>query len=318
MKFACVVNDSVFQFVEWLNAVVESRNPMIWLRVFVYDNIEDYQVSKKTTRKKKINKRNTCIHTNNHNSQKQQKECAKNPQFRSDLFSSVRCDPIHFPLIESSVCVDVLTREGHFFLAHPKGNAATTTHSNFVDPFSITNDKNSNINNNNNQKNDAGFEFLVYNDKGSLTHLYQNFGTPQQTQETTQSNGESNHNHNTNASSKFEWQKIEHDNSKFVKQFGLHNNNNNNNYNSNPKYFISLEVYKNGLHFNSIHLDKSNYVFGRDPRECDIVLAHESISRQHALLFFKNEIPFILDLGSTNKTFVDDVAIEPQKGLFVV
>ncbi|KAJ9468187.1 FHA domain-containing protein DDL [Diplonema papillatum] len=58
------------------------------------------------------------------------------------------------------------------------------------------------------------------------------------------------------------------------------------------------------------------FMFGRDAGICDIPLAHPSISSQHAVLVFRNTTdgpdsdvksvkPYLIDLGSTNGTFVN-------------
>ncbi|XP_057251173.1 FHA domain-containing protein DDL [Beta vulgaris subsp. vulgaris] len=71
---------------------------------------------------------------------------------------------------------------------------------------------------------------------------------------------------------------------------------------------------------------QSCYLFGRERRVADIPTDHPSCSKQHAVLQFrqvekeqpdgmmsKQVRPYMMDLGSTNKTFVNDIAIEPQR-----
>jgi hypothetical protein len=54
---------------------------------------------------------------------------------------------------------------------------------------------------------------------------------------------------------------------------------------------------------------------GRSP-ECEIVVNHDSISRQHAQLFIEDsEKIFIIDLNSTNGTFVNGVKIQGKHPL---
>ncbi|XP_048498625.1 FHA domain-containing protein DDL isoform X3 [Beta vulgaris subsp. vulgaris] len=71
---------------------------------------------------------------------------------------------------------------------------------------------------------------------------------------------------------------------------------------------------------------QSCYLFGRERRVADIPTDHPSCSKQHAVLQYrqvekekpdgmmsKEVRPYLMDLGSTNKTFVNDNAIEPQR-----
>ncbi|XP_004289155.1 PREDICTED: FHA domain-containing protein DDL-like [Fragaria vesca subsp. vesca] len=78
---------------------------------------------------------------------------------------------------------------------------------------------------------------------------------------------------------------------------------------------IPVEIYR-----------KSCYLFGRERRVADVPIDHPSCSKQHAVIQFrqaeeegadgtllKEVKPYIVDLGSTNKTFVNGVAVEPQR-----
>ncbi|MED6184119.1 hypothetical protein PIB30_044309 [Stylosanthes scabra] len=89
-----------------------------------------------------------------------------------------------------------------------------------------------------------------------------------------------------------------------------------------------LYVFKNGEVLNEplyIHR-QSCYLFGRERRVADIPTDHPSCSKQHAVIQFrqvekeqpdgliKKQIrPYVMDLGSTNKTFVNDSPVEPQR-----
>ncbi|KAK7305064.1 hypothetical protein VNO77_42963 [Canavalia gladiata] len=89
-----------------------------------------------------------------------------------------------------------------------------------------------------------------------------------------------------------------------------------------------LYVFKAGEVLNEplyIHR-QSCYLFGRERRVADIPTDHPSCSKQHAVIQFRqveNEQsdgtlskqirPYIMDLGSTNKTFVNDSPVEPQR-----
>ncbi|KAI9115595.1 hypothetical protein K1719_013264 [Acacia pycnantha] len=89
-----------------------------------------------------------------------------------------------------------------------------------------------------------------------------------------------------------------------------------------------LYVFKGGEVLNEplyIHR-QSCYLFGRERRVADIPTDHPSCSKQHAVIQFrqvekeqpdgmmsKRIRPYLMDLGSTNKTFLNDSPIEPQR-----
>ncbi|CAN1184400.1 FHA domain-containing protein DDL [Linum perenne] len=89
-----------------------------------------------------------------------------------------------------------------------------------------------------------------------------------------------------------------------------------------------LYVFKGGEVLNEplyIHR-QSCYLFGRERRVADIPTDHPSCSKQHAVIQYrqieqegadgtisKQVRPYIMDLGSTNKTFINESAIEPQR-----
>ncbi|KAG4991130.1 hypothetical protein AAZX31_09G095300 [Glycine max] len=89
-----------------------------------------------------------------------------------------------------------------------------------------------------------------------------------------------------------------------------------------------LYVFKAGEVLNEplyIHR-QSCYLFGRERRVADIPTDHPSCSKQHAVIQFrqvekeqpdgtllKQVRPYVMDLGSTNKTFINDSPIEPQR-----
>lgn len=71
---------------------------------------------------------------------------------------------------------------------------------------------------------------------------------------------------------------------------------------------------------------QSCYLFGRERRVADIPTDHPSCSKQHAVLQYrqvekeqpdgtlsKQVRPYVMDLGSTNGTFINDNRIEPQR-----
>ncbi|XVF77563.1 hypothetical protein PTKIN_Ptkin14bG0055000 [Pterospermum kingtungense] len=95
-----------------------------------------------------------------------------------------------------------------------------------------------------------------------------------------------------------------------------------------PSIRWRLYVFKAGEVLNEplyIHR-QSCYLFGRERRVADIPTDHPSCSKQHAVIQFrqvekeqpdgtlsKEVRPYVMDLGSTNKTFINDNPIEPQR-----
>lgn len=89
-----------------------------------------------------------------------------------------------------------------------------------------------------------------------------------------------------------------------------------------------LYVFKGGDVLNEplyVHRQTS-YLFGRERRVAEIPTDHPSCSKQHAVLQYrqvekeqpdgtllKQVRPYIMDLGSTNGTFINDERIEPQR-----
>ncbi|CAK9175520.1 unnamed protein product [Ilex paraguariensis] len=89
-----------------------------------------------------------------------------------------------------------------------------------------------------------------------------------------------------------------------------------------------LYVFKGGEVLNEplyVHR-QSCYLFGRERRVADIPTDHPSCSKQHAVLQYrqvekeqpdgmlsKQVRPYVMDLGSTNGTFINDNRVEPQR-----
>ncbi|WOL04550.1 FHA domain-containing protein DDL [Canna indica] len=89
-----------------------------------------------------------------------------------------------------------------------------------------------------------------------------------------------------------------------------------------------LYVFKGGEVLNEplyVHR-QSCYLFGRERRVADIPTDHPSCSKQHAVIQYrlvekeqpdglisKQVRPYMMDLGSTNGTFINDNRIEPQR-----
>jgi len=88
-----------------------------------------------------------------------------------------------------------------------------------------------------------------------------------------------------------------------------------------------LYVFKNDQALETLHVSKqSAYLLGRDTEVVDIHLLHPSVSSQHAVLQYRslpvaNEdgpvrcqcLPYLMDLESTNGSFINDVRIDPRR-----
>ncbi|XP_010509066.1 PREDICTED: FHA domain-containing protein DDL-like [Camelina sativa] len=89
-----------------------------------------------------------------------------------------------------------------------------------------------------------------------------------------------------------------------------------------------LYVFKDGEPLNEpLYLHRQScYLFGRERRIADVPTDHPSCSKQHAVIQYrevekekpdgmmgKQVKPYIMDLGSTNKTYINENPIEPQR-----
>jgi smad nuclear-interacting protein 1 len=86
-------------------------------------------------------------------------------------------------------------------------------------------------------------------------------------------------------------------------------------------------VFKEEKLVDTLHIHrKSVYLAGRDTRVADLVLAHPSCSKQHAVIQFRKVekfmqdgtaferiLPYIMDLASIHKTFLNGEAIEDSR-----
>ena len=94
-----------------------------------------------------------------------------------------------------------------------------------------------------------------------------------------------------------------------------------------PKKRWRLYPFKDGEGMKVLHIHRqSAYLIGRDRKVADIPIDHPSCSKQHAafqyrLVPYRREDgttghavrPYIIDLGSTNGTYVNNQRIEPQR-----
>ena len=67
-----------------------------------------------------------------------------------------------------------------------------------------------------------------------------------------------------------------------------------------------------------MHLHRqSAYLIGKDRKIADIPVDHPSCSRQHAVLQYRfirgKVLPYVIDLGSSNGTFLNNNKIDPQR-----
>ena len=68
----------------------------------------------------------------------------------------------------------------------------------------------------------------------------------------------------------------------------------------------------------TLHLHRQSlYSVGRDASVSDLVIEHPSVSKQHAVLQYRNRggrvVPYLLDVGSTNGTFLNGERIDSAR-----
>jgi len=93
-----------------------------------------------------------------------------------------------------------------------------------------------------------------------------------------------------------------------------------------PKQLWRFYVFKGEEIIETLYLHRqSSYLFGRDDRVADLLINHPSCSKQHAVLQFRSQEirtptgnireikPYIMDLGSVHKTFLNNIAIEDAR-----
>ncbi|XP_065584336.1 smad nuclear-interacting protein 1-like [Artemia franciscana] len=94
-----------------------------------------------------------------------------------------------------------------------------------------------------------------------------------------------------------------------------------------PKKRWRFYVFKDNENMPTLYMHRqSAYLIGRDRKVCDLAVDHPSCSKQHAALQYRlvpyekadgrrarAVRPYIIDLGSSNETFVNNKPIEPQR-----
>jgi len=99
---------------------------------------------------------------------------------------------------------------------------------------------------------------------------------------------------------------------------------------SKPRHHWRLYVFKNGKPLDDVlHIHRQSfYLFGRERRVVDVPTDHPSCSKQHAVIQFRSVAakeglahngggsdvrPYLMDLGSTNGTFINGSRLDPQR-----
>ena len=85
-----------------------------------------------------------------------------------------------------------------------------------------------------------------------------------------------------------------------------------------PKKRWRFYVFKGDESLPVMHLHRqSAYLIGKDRKIADIPVDHPSCSRQHAVLQYRmvhnKVIPYVIDLNSSNGTYLNNQKIEPQR-----
>lgn len=93
-----------------------------------------------------------------------------------------------------------------------------------------------------------------------------------------------------------------------------------------PTISWRLYIFKGEEVLSPIQLGESAYLLGKDERVCDILCENPSISRQHAVIQFRvvqsltpegvfteSVKPYLIDLESTNGTFLNEEKVEASR-----
>ena len=76
------------------------------------------------------------------------------------------------------------------------------------------------------------------------------------------------------------------------------------------KEFGALTLNMGGQLGKSYAIGEKGLIIGRDPAQCDIVIMDPNVSRVHAWVTVKKGEVVIIDRGSTNGTYVNQVKVE--------
>lgn len=71
-------------------------------------------------------------------------------------------------------------------------------------------------------------------------------------------------------------------------------------------YLIRLDKYE------KIAINKAVFLIGKSADSDYVIVGNNAISRNHAEIHLKNNAVYIVDKKSTNKTFVNNTAIQPE------
>ena len=63
----------------------------------------------------------------------------------------------------------------------------------------------------------------------------------------------------------------------------------------------------------SYPIGEKGLIIGRDPGQCDIVISDMNVSRVHAWITIKKGEVVVIDRGSTNGTYVNNIKVENAK-----
>lgn len=76
------------------------------------------------------------------------------------------------------------------------------------------------------------------------------------------------------------------------------------------KGFGTLTINMGGQLGKSYPIGEKGLIIGRDPGQCDIIISDLNVSRVHAWVTVKRGEVVIIDRGSTNGTYVNQVKVE--------
>ncbi len=79
------------------------------------------------------------------------------------------------------------------------------------------------------------------------------------------------------------------------------------------KGFGTLTLNTGGQFGKSYPIGEKGLIIGRDPKQCDIVIPDLNVSRVHAWVTVKKGEAVIIDRGSKNGTYVNQVKVENAK-----